>query len=292
MLREKLLVLEAICRGYIMIAAIFTSVALASVGALAHDSSTPGRAIFWTPGGGEKLHEPVYQTQSTTVSQLSEFLSQKSAEKELLVLFCSDDQQSDSIYTHSSIASSIKNSEDATVFPFVYHTLESVAHSVCVDVFDADAAKDVTSVTLSEMTTILSTKSNELLNNGVLESYLVQIPAADVDMVSEVVNMVGDSTKSLLVTLQNPSSTAPTKRGNYHRMLSSDIEDGLNYLPEGTEFTIYSQGTYLYLTPDLFTGLMTMLFMFFVLLTGYNCLGAIQGPSTFASTLPALGKEG
>ena len=275
-----------------MIAAICTSIALTSMGAFAQDASTPGRAIFWTPGDGANMREPVYQAQSTTIGQLSEFLSDKSSQKELVVLFCSDDQKSDSIYTHSSIASSVKNSEDATVFPFVYHTLESLAHSACVDIFDTDAAKDISSVSLTEMVSILSSKSNELLNNGILDSYVVQVPSSDVNMVSTVVDMVGDSAKSLLVTLQNPSSTAPTRRGNYHRMLSSDIEDGLNYLPEGTEFTIYSQGTYLYLTPDLFTGLMTMLFMFFVLLTGYNCLGAIQGPSTFASTLPALGKEG
>ena len=275
-----------------MFTALLPLVALTSIGAYAQDNSSPGRAIFWTPESGSELHNPVYQTQSTTLSQLSEVLSEKSAEKELLVLFCSDDQKSDGIYTHSSVAASIKNSADATVYPFVYHTLETVAHNFCVNVFDSDATTDVTTVSLSEMASILSSRSSELLQNGVLDSYIVTVPASDVAMVSEVVGKVGDSAKSLFVTLQSPSGVAPTRRGNYRRMLSSDIEDGVNYLPEGTEFTIYSQGTYLYLTPDLFTGLMTTLFVFFVLLTGYRCLGAIQGPSTFATTLPSLGKEG
>jgi hypothetical protein len=48
----------------------------------------------------------------------------------------------------------------------------------------------------------------------------------------------------------------------------------------------------LYLTPDLFTGIMTFLFCAFVLLTGFSCLNQIQGPSTFVHVMPTLGKEG
>jgi hypothetical protein len=95
---------------------------------------------------------------------------------------------------------------------------------------------------------------------------------------------------ALIVALQGAGVTAPSAKGHYSRLLQDNQAD--NYNPEGTEFTIYYQNTYLYLTPDLFTGLMTFLFAAFVLLTGFSCLNQIQGPSTFVHVMPTLGKEG
>lgn len=63
------------------------------------------------------------------------------------------------------------------------------------------------------------------------------------------------------------------------------------YLPEGSEFSIYYGDKYLYMTPDIFTGLMTGLFMFFIMLTGFRCLGDIGNSSAFVTKMPALGKE-
>jgi hypothetical protein len=40
------------------------------------------------------------------------------------------------------------------------------------------------------------------------------------------------------------------------------------YKPEGAEYSIYYADTYLYLTPDIFTGLLTGIFVFFTLLVG------------------------
>ena len=63
------------------------------------------------------------------------------------------------------------------------------------------------------------------------------------------------------------------------------------YKPEGAEYSIYYANTYLYMTPDLFTGLITGVFFFFVLLIGFNCLGQIQGPGSFVMKGPVVGKE-
>jgi hypothetical protein len=73
--------------------------------------------------------------------------------------------------------------------------------------------------------------------------------------------------------------------------MSSSDPFSVNYLPEGSEFTIYKGATYLYLTPEMFTGIMTALFMFFTMLIGFKCLGAISGSNTFVTKMPALGKE-
>ena len=80
--------------------------------------------------------------------------------------------------------------------------------------------------------------------------------------------------------------------GHYSRILSTLAPYGSKYyLPEGTEFSIYSADTYLYITPDIFTGLMTGLFIFFVLFIGLSCLNSVQGITYFYGKVPIVGKE-
>lgn len=78
---------------------------------------------------------------------------------------------------------------------------------------------------------------------------------------------------------------------NYHRILSTDTIDNEYYIPEGSEYSIYYGNTYLYITPDIFSGILTGLFMMFVILIGLNCLGSIQGMTSFYDRLPTVGKE-
>eukprot|EP01036_Dinobryon_divergens_P027928 gene27928-36792_t len=49
-----------------------------------------------------------------------------------------------------------------------------------------------------------------------------------------------------------------------------------NYSPEGCEYSMYYGGKYLYITPDIFTGIMTGLFFVFVFFIGLGQLSAIQ----------------
>lgn len=71
-----------------------------------------------------------------------------------------------------------------------------------------------------------------------------------------------------------------------------NVTSNLLYKPEGAEYSIYYANTFLYITPDIFTGLMTGLFLFFTVLIGVSCLNSIQGPATFATKSPPVGKEG
>ena len=57
-------------------------------------------------------------------------------------------------------------------------------------------------------------------------------------------------------------------------------------------FSMYKENTnYLYMTPDLFTGLMTALFFAFILYLGFSYLGGIQGPTSFIMKGPDVGRE-
>ena len=63
------------------------------------------------------------------------------------------------------------------------------------------------------------------------------------------------------------------------------------YSPEGCEYSIYYAGQYLYVTPEILTGILTGLFMLFVISTGLSKLNSIGNNSTFVTKMPVLGKE-
>lgn len=271
---------------------------IASVNGEMESLHAPGRAILWSPRPSDAHSSfpliphssPTYKTQTTSVDDITSFINDAASTKELLVMFCSDKDATNEFYQLPAFSASIQQSGDATILPNVYHTVDANKQSICQQVAGNGG---IQSVTASEMVSLMY-NSKEILNNGILDSYLVSIPTESsptLNPFKELFELTPEG-NTLFVALQNPTGTAPNSAGDYHRLLTSDISEGNDYLPEGTEFSIYSQNTYLYLTPDIFTGLMTGLFMFFVLMIGFNCLGAIQGPATFAKTLPALGKEG
>jgi hypothetical protein len=71
--------------------------------------------------------------------------------------------------------------------------------------------------------------------------------------------------------------------GHYDRVLVSSNASATSssplsslYEPEGSEYSIYYASKYLYITPDIFTGLLTGLFFFFVFYIGLGRLSANQ----------------
>ena len=81
--------------------------------------------------------------------------------------------------------------------------------------------------------------------------------------------------------------TGPKKAGQYQRILTAT-----RAITPLIAFSMYKENTeYLYMTPDLFTGIMTALFCIFVLYVGFSFLGGIQGPSSFVMKGPDVGKE-
>jgi hypothetical protein len=143
---------------------------------------------------------------------------------------------------------------------------------------------------------------NGPLFNGRVDSYEVTVAgdATDVTHMTEISQLaaeLGPSCPIMFAAMDVPVSSAVAPAdAQYSRILStpqgsSNLLDGLFYKPEGTEYSIYYASTYLYITPDIFTGLLTGIFFAFTLLTGYSCLGYIQGNSSFPTKMPIVGKE-
>lgn len=105
--------------------------------------------------------------------------------------------------------------------------------------------------------------------------------------------------KTVFVAYNGPQGVSQTPRRLSQSVQATSSNATVNpsngqtiyYSPEGAEFSIYYADTYLYITPDIFTGLLTGIFFFFVGLLGLKCLGNIQGMSTFYDKLPSVGRE-
>lgn len=249
-----------------------------------------GKTVVWKTQKhkvGRKL--PVYDTRSHNGATVSESLSSFASGEEVLVAICS----SSDLFSGSDVVStSIANSESSLVMPNVYNAIDSVYTDLCQAVSKSASMNGHSVVDMDELLKQLSEQSQEMFSNNKLDAFLVNSPVSSAQM-SSLVTLLDDKS-AVLVNIQNSDVATPESFGEYHRVLESHSTDPTNstYLPEGTEFSIYYNNQYLYITPDIFTGLMTGLFMFFVVYFGFSCLGEIKGNNTYASKMPTLGKEG
>jgi hypothetical protein len=248
-------------------------------------SGSPGRVLLWTPSNGNQI-SPSYNTVSMDAPAVGSLLDEIAREKEILVVFC--EQHSDNFFSAPEFKSSILNSDSSVIATNVYTTALAQTSAIC----DQIKSQNVDEVTIAQL--ISRIQSSNVLNNNALETFVVNLAqGTDINQLQDLHQQLAGS-KAALVGVHEPSSVAPARSGKYSRLLATSDLDPTSpyYLPEGTEFSIYYAATYLYITPDIFTGIMTGLFMFFTMYTGYSCLGAIQGGNTFVKKMPTLGKEG
>jgi hypothetical protein len=232
-------------------------------------ASVPGKLAVWSLGGPKAAAH--YDSRSVLVDKATSRVNEL-AQKADIVVFLS---HGETTYP-AAVRDSIKEAAQLEVMPHVYK-VSADAHSGIMEaaILASDAFKNA-------KTDITQVKSGD--------SVIVKLSgsiAADTELLKSI-HKLAENHKLTIVAIEEPTAVAPAVSSDYSRRLAANP----NYLPSGTEFTIYYNGEYLYLTPELFTGLMTMLFLAFVGFTGLQCLGAIQGPATFPTKLPPLGKEG
>jgi hypothetical protein len=205
--------------------------------------------------------------------------------------------------SHPGVMESIGQASQAEVMPHVYHRSDVMTQA------DADAVRlrmtdglrqqhfgDAVPMGAQEVLDRLALRSS--LRTQVPSRYVITLQdgPGERDSLRRIAAMNSPSSPISFVALDEPSANAraPTRKAHYSRLLtssSSDVSDGPYYSPEGAEFSIYFADTYLYITPDIFTGIMCGLFIFFTILIGLSCLSAIQTPSSFATKNPAVGRE-
>lgn len=250
----------------------------------AEETSAPGKVVAWTLGQSGSVKNPIYRTQTIETSGLSRQLAEVSKSKEVIAYLKRDDGQT--LISDSWISNEVKSSSQSIIMPNVYLSAEvSSRRSLLGHIVNTDDAKQISLSQFRELMT-----SDVALSNGKVDAYIVSMTGSENDKADlKAISSLPGASRILLIVADEPSSVAPQMQAHYSRILSYTLN---NNTWEGGEYSLYStDGKFLYITPDIFTGVATGLFFFFVLITGYSCLGDIQGPGTFANKLPALGKE-
>ena len=270
-------------------------VAILSAASAVSAAGTPGKLAVWSQrvnnqrrtniGPAVKDHSS-YDTRTIEVETIAARVNELTKDAEVVVFIKHAEKRFPSV-----ISDSIKSSNALNIFPHVYHSASSKgSNALSTAVLSTPLFKGAKS-DLSEL------NHEEIFTDSKLDAFVVDLKSEDVNVMDKLAE-IGERKKVVFVAVEEPTAIAPARKAEYSRLLDNedyndmDISDDELYLPEGTEFTLFYAGYYLYLTPDIFTGIMTMLFMFFVGLIGYSCLGDIQGNSHYPSKLPPLGKEG
>jgi hypothetical protein len=258
--------------------------------------------VFWSNSNNNVQHE----TRTLEAPTLSSILDKAAWKHEVVVFLKSDTSPID----FNSIKEFIKNS-NAKIMTSVYHGKDGM--SIHDNILNADVMKDSNNMSLDEFRSHIN--SQKSMNNGIFsnnrpDAYEIQLNGDNNE--GAILKEISSTSPRpiLFVASKEPSVElllAPSNNAEYSNILHSrarllatsasnstsnyTVDSNLLYKPEGAEYSIYYASTFLYITPDLFTGIMTGLFIFFVLLTGVSCLNAIQGHETFASKQCPVGKE-
>lgn len=266
------------------------------------ESKQPGSVVFWTndaatPGA-------TTNTKTMDASTVSEYLSSRLPTSEAVVVLSSNDGRAS--LQHSSVRAAMQQAMQTVAMPFVYTTsantaLEETKKALLATKGLEGAQKLSLGDFLKKMTQVdAASGAVAALNNGKTEVYEVVLSGheSEREAMAEVQAVLGKARKQgqvLFVALREATAQAPKAEAHYSRVLaaSSNLLDGIYYKPEGAEYAIYYADTYLYLTPDIFTGLLSGIFFLSAVFVGFSCMNQIQGPTSFTQKeqMPAIGKE-
>jgi hypothetical protein len=280
------------------------------------NSHQPGKVLLWSYNSG--THH--YNTKSMTISSAMNIIQEVAKDYEMVIVlnpskevkikeasFLTDHlkeinlQVINYVYPTSVEESSIPSSLKDKFKPVSTHTthnkddfqaaVSSAMHNKMV--LNNKVPDFIEIQHHHEMTNVYS----NVLKNEVpdsLKAKVLFVSFVDISPLASSTSVASDAAVNSYSSAVASSSSSATPR----RMLASNSSSDSTYnstLPEGSEFSIYyftdKDHGYLYLTPDIFTGLMTALFMTFTVLIGLRCLGEIQGMSAFYEKQPLVGRE-
>lgn len=267
---------------------------------------TPGKAVFWIhnlPGLGvtfshDQQANRDYDTTSIDASKLPQYLDKTSNKQiEVVVVLTTEDGRSPLI--HSSVIDSIRGSDRSIMMPSIYKSHSANPATAFEHLKTADSVKNMQpKMTLLDFKHFLEEQRQQessILNDNKVDAFHVTLSGHESEGAGLQQIQVLSKAPILFATVEEPGTHAaiPEANGHYSRILavsSSSVLDGIYYKPEGAEYSIYYANTYLYLTPDIFTGALVGLFIVFTLLIGLSCLNGIQTNDMYASKACPVGK--
>lgn len=238
--------------------------------------------------------------------------------QEIVVLLTPSDKDkdaTDTAFSYPSVQQAVKSSDKSICHMNVYQNdkVDSTSESASETQIQPSTAvskvvspEDLLDTLQSITATSVNTNDNtvNILSNNVVDIFEVQLHDLQNDDknqkffqdLSTLFHDRENARKLAFLAIDQPSlqAFAPKVVKETHRMLDTvdtTSPSSIYYKPEGAEYSIYYADTYLYITPDIFTGIMTSIFIAAVLYIGYSCLNEVQGASSFVMKPIPLGKE-
>lgn len=226
-----------------------------------------------------------------------------------------DNKIKESIIRSDLLRNTIANSHYHFVFTNVHDNSDPANSAATVTTTEPIRSLLKEKVLTNAETIKISKLVHEIKSNGVTVTknkhyeIVVSNSVEDMEAIITLIQLLKErNVNSLLIAYEEPTTSymKPTMNSNYDTLLpkinskvtrnnrnlaTEKVNADIYFEPEGTEFSIYYANTYLYITPDIFTGLLTGLFISAVLFIGLNCLGSVQGMYSFAEKSPTIGRE-
>jgi len=258
-------------------------------------SATTGKVAFWDASASSQSTNRIkHTTRSVSIESALEVPAKFDGKYEAIVHL-----RSGAMLKHDNVLNGIKTSANAEVLSNVHSADSSIESAIA----KGSHMNEAQSVSLGALFHFV--KDGAVLKDGKTDAYTVSVDTSDASTQSTIASLLAATSalpagQVLYIASEETPTTTVLPAGHDTRQLSasaqSESKQTLKHTKTaapatGAEFSIYYEGTYLYITPDIFTGLLTMLFMFFVVLIGLNCMGDIQGMSSFYDKVPSNGKE-
>ena len=290
-----------------------------------------GQAVLWTPAAGSQVFPSTkYHTATMQTHDLPAYVKQHVSGREgcLVVLLHGAEEKEGVRQSALSVPAVVKSahaSYDAVMLNAIYQSSSAQKASSASPAADALRSGVGTSSSVGSQSRQVRTMQDlQLLLEArraqagsprahVEEMVEVAVGAADADAVQAVHATIssGNAGSVLLVAVVEPTDTAPAARAAAYgtatpaaaavqakiqrRVASSSSSETQTpeYRPSGTEFSIYHSQDYLYITPDIFTAIMTVAFIAVTMYLGLSCVDSIQGASSWTDekSVPPIGKE-
>ena len=252
--------------------------------------SNPGKIALWVSSGKT---ESKYISRTLDISDAINVVDRFIPHADIVVMITPADIKQEN--TINFLSSFIQKS-DSIIMPYVYNE-KNPQLSLESQLLNSHSFQNAKKLSVDSLMSYASSKED---SQNVISVSITGTP----DELKVLEKFHQMNTKILFVAVDEPavasvatpssSDAAAPLHGRYSRMLatsSTSDSKSLYYSPEGAEYSIYYADTYIYITPDITTGLLTAIFFAFVLYQGLSCLGGIQTPSLFASKLPPVGRE-
>lgn len=248
----------------------------------------------------QQEQDKTFTTRTITSNQIDSFVNRHSSDANIIVFVDSYSNKVKDKLKHSIS----HNSRKFEVLSSVY-TDENSKKLPSHAILENDIIKTAESTSIKNVFEHIQNNKNSNNKDSKKQVYRTQIKAdSDITTLDSIAKLGSSKSNSnvlfIMVEEGKKPSFAPKEESKLltqeyeeqeTRRLASSSSSSSSSSKHNQGLSIWYDEDHLYITPDIFTAIMTSLFLTAGAFIGLTCLGAIQGPKSFVDRSPTVGRE-